>query len=315
MNKSSSFVLSIDFELFWGLIDIKKINEYSENIKKVNEVIPMILKLLNKYQISCTWATVGSIMLNNYDDWISFIKKNSSGHYFLNNKNKLDKIKENQVLFFNPNLIKQILNEEGQEIGSHTFSHIILNEKKNNLHEFEDDLILNLKITKEQKIDLKSIVFPQNIFNKELLNIVEKHGIKSFRGNKKSFLYKNGDRISFGNFGRFLRFLDSSISISGNNIFISEINNKLIDIKASMFLRNYQSLKKFNLINLHLERIQKQMYLAATSNKNFHLWFHPHNFGLNPSENIFLLTKIFEYFNILNKGYGMISKNMSNFSN
>ena len=52
------------------------------------------------------------------------------------------------------------------------------------------------------------------------------------------------------------------------------------------------------------------MLNAAKSNQSFHLWWHPHNFGVNQSENISQLRELLDYYKILNKKYGMISRNI-----
>ena len=58
------FTLSLDTELAWGMIDkpISLINnkEYFYNTRKV---IDKIIELLEKYQISATWAVVGALLL------------------------------------------------------------------------------------------------------------------------------------------------------------------------------------------------------------------------------------------------------------
>ena len=57
----------------------------------------------------------------------------------------------------------------------------------------------------------------------------------------------------------------------------------MIDVPASRFLRPvrgawYESFQ--------LDRIAGQMTAAAKSNKLFHLWWHPHNFGADPEPNL-----------------------------
>jgi len=43
----------------------------------------------------------------------------------------------------------------------------------------------------------------------------------------------------------------------------------------------------------------------------FHLWWHPHNFGVNLVENIALLREILEHFRKLHSEYGMMSSAMA----
>lgn len=53
------------------------------------------------------------------------------------------------------------------------------------------------------------------------------------------------------------------------------------------------------------------MMYAAKKGKIFHLWFHPHNLGMEYIKNLKMLESILIYYKYLNKKYGMISCNMS----
>ena len=53
------------------------------------------------------------------------------------------------------------------------------------------------------------------------------------------------------------------------------------------------------------------MLHAARNKKLFHLWWHPHNFGVNLAENIQFLERIMQYYNELNTRYGFQSITMS----
>ena len=52
------------------------------------------------------------------------------------------------------------------------------------------------------------------------------------------------------------------------------------------------------------------MTQAAKKNQVFHLWWHPHNFGNNTSENLIFLGEIIKHYVILKDTYGMKSLNM-----
>ena len=58
MNKGI-FTISLDFELFWGVRDHRTLEDYGENVRNVHKIVPGLLALFDKYDIHCTWATVG----------------------------------------------------------------------------------------------------------------------------------------------------------------------------------------------------------------------------------------------------------------
>ena len=52
------------------------------------------------------------------------------------------------------------------------------------------------------------------------------------------------------------------------------------------------------------------MTLAAQKKHLYHLWWHPHNFGVNIPENMANLTVILDHYAYLNKTYGFRNSTM-----
>ena len=52
------------------------------------------------------------------------------------------------------------------------------------------------------------------------------------------------------------------------------------------------------------------MLHAAKNGLTFHLWWHPHNIGVDTQAHLKQLEEIFEYYTQLQKAYGMRSLNM-----
>ena len=68
-----------------------------------------------------------------------------------------------------------------------------------------------------------------------------------------------------------------------------------VDIPSSRFLRPFsKKAKMFEGLRLH--RINSGMTYAAKNNFSYHLWWHPHNFGINKNENFEFLEKILEHY-------------------
>ena len=53
------------------------------------------------------------------------------------------------------------------------------------------------------------------------------------------------------------------------------------------------------------------MSAAARSGGDYHLWWHPHNFGADLQENIAFLSRILDRFGTLSHRYGMTSAHMA----
>jgi len=54
-----TLLVSLDFELFWGMLDVCSLDAYQENVLGGRKAIPRLLELFEKYGIHVTWATVG----------------------------------------------------------------------------------------------------------------------------------------------------------------------------------------------------------------------------------------------------------------
>lgn len=308
------FVISLDFELFWGVLDKFSLQEYGENILNVSKVIEKLLKIFNQYKIHATWAVVGNIFYEKEEFFSKdILKPIGYKNQKLSAYNYLDFIKNsNKNLFFGNSIIKKIKETENQEIGTHTLSHYFVCEEGQEEFEFDYEIKMVKKIYTMNNLELKSIVFPKNQINSKYNNILKKYGIKYFRGNEKNLFYKYGKREKENKIIRLGRFLDSYIKLGGNYTYkIEDIyENGFLNIRASRFLRPYNPKIAF-LDFLKINRIKKQMKNAAKKGEIFHLWWHPHNFGKDLEKNILMLTNILDYYNYLEKKYNFKSKNMN----
>jgi peptidoglycan/xylan/chitin deacetylase (PgdA/CDA1 family) len=315
MDKGS-FVVSLDLELMWGVRDVTTKEEYGNSIIGVREVLPKMLDIFNEFQINATFATVGFLFFESKEELLKMIPENKPNYKNSNLSpySEIDSIGENERLdpyYYGMNLIN-LIKKDNHEISTHTFSHYYCLEDGQNGDDFEDDIIHAINIAKKRGIELKSIIFPRNQFNSEYLQVCKKHGILSYRGNESSWIYKasKGDQQSL--FKRFIRLADSYINITGDNIYdYKKIKQTIpLNIPSSAFLRPYNKKNSF-LESLRLRRIKKGMSLAAKKNKVFHLWWHPHNFGINQKENLSFLNEILKHYSVLKNKYGFQSITMN----
>jgi peptidoglycan/xylan/chitin deacetylase (PgdA/CDA1 family) len=316
---AGKFIISLDFELFWGVRDKKSLEEYSMNILGVWEVLPIMINLFEKYNVKATFATVGFLFLVSKEELIKLIPKRYP-HYLDSNlspyNGHFDLISEfNSKLHFAPELIALIKKYPTQEIATHTFSHYYCLEPGQSKEEFEHDIVAAVETAKRDSIDIKSLVFPRNQFNDEYLEVIKSLGITSFRGNERSWIYEAVNGRDEKLLRRAVRLLDAYVNISGHNCYsLGDLCRKEpFDIPSSRFLRPYSSSLR-SLEWLRLRRILNSMTYAAKEGKLFHLWWHPHNFGINQNENIGFLNKILEKYIELNQKYGFESVTMKEMS-
>lgn len=316
---NGKFVISLDFELMWGVRDKKNVETYGENIIAVHRVIPELLEIFRKYDINATFSTVGLLFFETKEELLANIPEHipmyTDGNlspyngYF----ETLGLDHNSDLYHFAPNLIKKIQEYPEQEIGTHTFSHYYCLESGQTIEDFKDDLKSAIAVSKKYNISLASLVFPRNQFNDEYLKTCLEMGILCYRGNEHSWLYKarNGDNESY--FRRALRLMDAYINISGHNCYSDQyLKSKMpVNIPSSRFLRPFSGTTRI-LDKLRLRRIKTGMTYAAKNNLTYHLWWHPHNFGMNQDENFNFLEKILNHYQNLNRKYNFKSYTMIN---
>jgi peptidoglycan/xylan/chitin deacetylase (PgdA/CDA1 family) len=319
MTNSGKFVISLDFELFWGVRDKRTIENYGESILNVKQIVPELLTIFNNYKINATFATVGFLFAKNKKELIEF-SPDLIPHYSDDNlspySDKFNLVKENHEqdgYHFAPGLIELIKKYPNQELATHTFSHYYCLEEGQNKYQFAEDIKSAIGIAAKNGIEIKSIVFPRNQYNQEYLNILKSFGINSYRGNERDWFHSYQNESETSLLKKIFRTTNCYFNISGHNCY-SLIDLKKVgqpyDIPSSMFLRPYQ--KKLPVLRLfQVNRIKNSMTYAAKKGLLYHLWWHPHNFGTSTSQNFEMLEKILAHYKYLNGKYNFQSQTMN----
>lgn len=306
------FTISLDFELFWGVRDHRTLEGYGSNIAKVQEVVPALLSLFERYGVHCTWATVGFLFHENkealMEKWPAtlpdYLRKEYDPYPYIK-----DQLLE-PVYHFAPHLIQQIRQSPGQEIGTHTYCHFYALEKDTTSEQFRADLVAAIEVAHEKGIPIHSIIFPRNQYGPVHISICEELGIKVFRGNEESSVYRPLSREEENSFRRAVRLADAYLNITGHHTHAWPKPAPIINVPASRFLRPWSSSLSF-LDPLRFRRIRKSMWHAADQGHIYHLWWHPHNFGSHTEKNIEFLERILKEYSIAREKGQMESLNLS----
>jgi len=311
------FVISLDFELHWGVFDKRTVNSYQKNLLGVRKVIPKLLKLSKKYNIKLTFSTVGFLFAEN----VEMLKKHNPSLKPTYKNTKLNPYltqlgigrNEDEDPYHYANSLLQLINKSGDhEIGTHTYSHYYCKEKGQNTKQFDADIKAAKSIAQATGFEIKSIVFPRNQYNEKYIKICKKNKLSCYRGNPNHFIYKprQNDKEFF--YIRALRLMDSYVNLSGTNTYKlnKTLNGEILNLPGSRFFRPYNTkLKPLEFLKLH--RIKKGMQYAALHGEVFHLWWHPHNFGNHTNKNFNQLKEIFKEYKRLETKYNFQSISMS----
>lgn len=317
--KDGTFIISLDFELYWGVFDSVDYNKNVDRIRFTRMVIPQLINVFEQNAIRVTWSTVGLLMLDSAKEYTlmeSIFKepnyKNPAVNNYINYKQILKNENYCEDVFFAKDLVNQLKNTDYQSIGTHTFSHYYCLEEGQTVQEFSYDLELAKNVASKNDINLKSIIFPRNQYNEKYLDELLKQDINIYRGTPESYIYKSRNKSNY--LIRALRLLDTYINITGHitHKYINA-NNSLYNVKASRFLRPQNNTNKY-LRKLQLRRIKNEMTFAAKNKHYYHLWWHPHNFAASPEENISFIQELITHFHYLNKKYNFQSESMESFT-
>jgi peptidoglycan/xylan/chitin deacetylase (PgdA/CDA1 family) len=313
-NRTGMFLISLDFELYWGVRDKRSIEEYRENLLGARKVIPHLLELFARYDVHATWAAVGFLFHETKEELLrnlpekkpSYEQKNLCPYFYLEHANDWEEIYHLALP-----LIKQISVCPGQRVGTHTFSHFYCLEDGQDKEAFRHDIQAAVQAAKRVGLELKSIVFPRNQVNQDYLSVCMEHGILIYRGNETSWLYSpaKGDQQCWMKRG--IRLIDAYLNLSGHHCYdLSELRSDLIiNLPSSRFLRPYS--RKWRWLEpLRLKRIGKSMRHAAKHGLMYHLWWHPHNFGVHMKENLRILETILGEYSRLRHEFGFESLSM-----
>src|SRR5664279_2599614 len=123
-----TFVVSLDFELYWGVRHIVSLEDYRDNLLGVRQVVPLLLSIFAEYGIHATWATVGFLFFETKEEllaalpteWPQYADERLNPYRVLDD---LGNDEDADPFHFAGTLVRQIARADGQELATHTFSH------------------------------------------------------------------------------------------------------------------------------------------------------------------------------------------------
>jgi peptidoglycan/xylan/chitin deacetylase (PgdA/CDA1 family) len=314
-------VVSLDFELYWGMRHLPWVKDYVPNLVGARAAVPAILDLFKEYGIHATWAIVGFLFFEQTSQLLSAMPacrpryKNPRLSAYDDLPSPTER-ENSDSIYFASGLIRPIAVTPNQEIATHSFSHYYCLEEGADIASFKADLEAALSAGRASNLIIKSLVFPNNEERRDFLVACGDIGIVAYRANPSSWLYRAASHSDQTMARRIGRLLDAYIPLSGDNCG----NWPMVDdgvparILASRFLRPYSRLLRL-LEPIRLRRIKKGLTAAAKKAQLYHLWWHPHDFGRDLAENCRGLRQILDHYLVLHRIYGMESLNMAEVAN
>ncbi len=314
---AGGLVISLDFELHWGVRDrFPADGAYRAHLLGARRAVPLLLALFREFGIAATWATVGILFARTRAEVERFAPALRPGYAdpaLRPYGEEIGEREEDDPLHLAGSLVEQVRDTPGQELGTHTWSHYYCLEAGQDAAAFRADLAAAQAIAAARGVRLRSIVFPRNQRNPAYDGVLRELGIVCYRGNAPGWAHRSRPQRRQTLPLRLLRGAGDLVAAPASLLVSWERvrgQGGLHDVPASLFLRPVTPRAAW-LDRYRLARIQRGVELAAQRGALLHLWWHPHNFGVNTEQNLAFLRRVLETFARCRESLGMRSLSMA----
>jgi peptidoglycan/xylan/chitin deacetylase (PgdA/CDA1 family) len=290
------FTLSLDFELIWGTLDLYGPEGFRRQCEVERAVVvDRLLALLEEFEISATWCVVGHLFLercaarngSKHPEIVRPAHRWSPGDWFAHDPASDE---ATDPLFYGRSLVEKIRAcPVPQEIGSHSFSHVIFGDGGCSREAAETDLAACVAAAGELGLTLRSFAFPRNRVGH--LDVLEQHGFRSYRGPAPRWYEQEHTSPALARLGHLWEVL---VAAEPPVVLPQHTTPGLCNVAASMIYFPMHGLRRYLPIALRVRRAEKGLAAAARQRRIFHLWMHPTNLA-DPVEPMFSgLRAVFE---------------------
>lgn len=250
--RSALFVVSIDLEMSWGSVHHGRPHDDAP-YRQERQIVADVLEIMDRYGISATWAVVGHLFLGACEqiDGVAHPEIRRPEYSWLNGDwYDLDPTGSgaDHPTWYGSDLVDLIRAcRTPQEIGSHSFGHIIAGDPECSREAFSDDIAAAIDVANDQAVELRSFVYPRNSIGH--LEVLADAGFRAYRGPTPSDTEHRRPTIE----GRLVNVPHTYMFDPGS--------------------RNARRLGTWAWGQLLRNRLRS----AVETSSMFHLWFHSHN--------------------------------------
>ena len=291
--QSGVFTLSLDFELIWGTLEDHGPDAFRRACEiERTEVVDRLLGLFAEFEIPATWCILGHLFLD------SCALENGSKHPEIVHARRatgadwfaVDPCTDEATdpVFYGRSLVEKIRScPVRQEIGSHSFSHVLFDEVSSDAAASE--LAECVRLGQAAGVELHSFAFPRNRVGH--LGALRDSGFICFRGPEPGW-HEGAER---GPLRRVAHLLDVIAARTPPVVEPIERAPGLWDIPGSMMYFPMHGRRRHIPLSRRVKRAAKGLDRAAETGRVFHLWFHPTNLADEIDRMFDGLRSIFEH--------------------
>lgn len=273
------FTISLDFELIWGTMDLRGPAGFAAQcLVERDIVLDRLLSIFAEFDISATWLVVGHLFLDRCervggrkhpeivrpqhawlrDDWFA---------------HDPDGAERDAPLFLGRSLVEKIRAcPVPQEIGSHSFSHVIFGDPGCSEATARSEIAASVRAARELGVQLRSFSYPRNVVG--FPKVLAEHGFACYRGPDPVWYhepYVPGPLRRIGH-------LASVLAVTTPpTVMPRRTEDGLIDLPGSMVYFPAHGVRRFIPMRTRVGRALKGLDAAVRTHRVFHLWMHPTN--------------------------------------
>ena len=289
-SQPAVFVVSIDLEMSWGAIHHGQPQE-NRLYAKERQMVRAVLDLMEEYHIGATWAIVGHLFLascapvegRNHPEIVRPDYQWHSGDWY--DQDPCSDV-EREPTWYAPDLLKAIReSSSSQEIGSHSFGHIIVGDPGCDREAFRSDVAACVSTAAENGIELRSFVFPRNSIGH--VDVLEEAGFTAYRGHPPDRFRHTSDWRK-----RILGLIDRVSPRQSSAVWPSRTDG-LVDVPQTYFFDPSSVVANRFGAKMWSWLARRRLRHAVRTGSLFHVWFHTHNLATNPDRALRGLEDLF----------------------
>ena len=290
------FTLSLDLELIWGTLDLFGPEGFRRSCEvERGMVVDRLLALLNEHDVSATWCVLGHLFLAScrresgvaHPEIVRPRHAWVRGDWFAHDPAGDE---ASHPAFYGRSLVEKIRScPIPQEIGSHSFSHVILGDAGCSRETAASELASCVRVAGEMGIVLRAFAFPRNSVG--YVDLLPEYGFSCYRGPGPRWYERRGvpRRV------RRLAHLADVIAAARPPVVLPRLAAPgLWNIPGSMIYFPMHGPRRHIPVSLRVQRARKGLQAAVHHRKVFHLWFHPTNLADEPDRMFAGLRRILD---------------------
>lgn len=266
----ATFILSLDTEIAWGTYN--RLQDRAEAFDRYPELLRRLVRQLDTFDISATWALVGHLLLEPGEQTTV-----PQPQYSFADHPDAARVAAHPPAWFHARYVLDAIRgmRAPQEISTHTFTHVLATDPGVSRELFDGQLAEVRRVYALHHIPApRTLIYPQNRI--AYTDVLAEHGIIAYRGPEQSRYARLPKPLR-----RPAHLLNRATAATPPTYPASACREapNLVNLPASQFLMSYDGVRAYIPTDARVQQARKGLRQAIQRDEIYHLWFHPFNLG------------------------------------